>query len=223
MDGAATNQIRQMANFILQEAHEKANEINIKTEHDFNLEKQMLVHNAKLKIQEEYAQKEKDREVQDRISRSTMIGNSRVKKMTSRDGLLQELLASATEDITLVSNGDQYPVLLKALIVQSMIKIEEDAITVICREEDIDAVKSVTEEAAAEYVELMKVEAEVDKTPIINVEEDPAKCLPASCPGGVAVSAAHGRIVCDNTLSSRLTVIYQELLPKIRGLLFPSY
>lgn len=74
-----------------------------------------------------------------------MIGNSRVKKMTSRDGLLQELLASATEDITLVSNGDQYPVLLKALIVQSMIKIEEDAITVICREEDIDAVKSVTE------------------------------------------------------------------------------
>lgn len=36
------------------------------------------------------------------------------------------------------------------------------------------------QEAAAEYVELMKVEAEVDKTPIINVEEDPAKCLPAS-------------------------------------------
>lgn len=41
-------------------------------------------------------------------------------------------------------------------------------------------------------------------------------------PGGVAVSAANGRIVCDNTLSSRLTVIYQELLPKIRGLLFPA-
>lgn len=42
-------------------------------------------------------------------------------------------------------------------------------------------------------------------------------------PGGVAVSAANGRIVCDNTLSSRLTVIYQELLPKIRGLLFPAF
>lgn len=41
-------------------------------------------------------------------------------------------------------------------------------------------------------------------------------------PGGVAVSAANGRIVCDNTLSSRLTVIYSELLPKIRGLLFPN-
>ncbi|CAM9468570.1 unnamed protein product [Hapterophycus canaliculatus] len=100
MDQGASNQIRQMANFILQEAHEKANEINIKTEHDFNLEKQMIVHSAKIKIQEEYTQKEKDREIQDRISRSTMIGNSRVKKMTSRDNLLKELLAEATEDIT---------------------------------------------------------------------------------------------------------------------------
>lgn len=35
-------------------------------------------------------------------SRSTMIGNSRVKKMTSRDNLLQELLAGATEEITTV-------------------------------------------------------------------------------------------------------------------------
>ena len=42
-----------------------------------------------------------------------------------------------------VSKGSQYPELLKALIVQSMIKIEEDAITVICREADIEAVKSV--------------------------------------------------------------------------------
>lgn len=72
-----------------------------------------------------------------------MIGNSRVKKMTSRDNLLQELLASATEDITKVSKGGEYPTLLKALIVQSMIKIEEDKITVICREADIGAVKSV--------------------------------------------------------------------------------
>ena len=72
-----------------------------------------------------------------------MIGNSRVKKMTSRDSLLQELLGGATEDITQVSKGSQYPTLLKALIVQSMIKIEEDKINVICREADIGAVKSV--------------------------------------------------------------------------------
>ena len=48
-----------------------------------------------------------------------------------------------------VSKGSQYPELLKALIVQSMIKIEEDAITVICREADIEAVKSVVDVSTA--------------------------------------------------------------------------
>lgn len=38
-------------------------------------------------------------------SRSTMIGNSRVKKMTSRDNLLQELLAGSTEEITNVRSA----------------------------------------------------------------------------------------------------------------------
>lgn len=60
-------QIEQMCNFILQEASEKANEIKVKTDHDFSLAKQMLVHNAKLKLQQEFKQKEKDYEVQKRM------------------------------------------------------------------------------------------------------------------------------------------------------------
>ena len=69
--------------------------------------------------------------------------------MTARDNLLQELLAQATKEITTVSKGAQYPTLLKALIVQSMIKIEEDKITVICREADVAAVKSVVSVSVA--------------------------------------------------------------------------
>lgn len=37
------------------------------TEHDFNLEKQMLVHNATVKINEEYSQKEKNKEIEERM------------------------------------------------------------------------------------------------------------------------------------------------------------
>ncbi|CAM9877369.1 unnamed protein product [Choristocarpus tenellus] len=180
MDSGTSNRIRQMANFILQEAHEKGNEINIKTEHDFNLEKQMLVHNAKIKIQEEYTQKEKEREIQDRIQRSTMIGNSRVQKMTARDGLLQDLLAKATEKITTVSQGEDYPDLLKSLMVQGMIKIEEEVLTMVCREADIDAVKSVVDDAVAEYTDLMKKEAAVDVKMKVTVNDVPEKCLPAT-------------------------------------------
>ena len=80
-------QVKQMVNFIMQEANEKVNEIRIKvsykyydnlestfilestfqTDHDFNLEKQQLIHNGKLKVQEEYSRKQKELEVQERV------------------------------------------------------------------------------------------------------------------------------------------------------------
>jgi V-type H+-transporting ATPase subunit E len=89
MSADSSRQIKQMVNFIMQEAHEKVNELKIKvnfvfkvilttthyyrniiciqTDHDFNLEKQNLVHNGKLRIQEEYVQKEKDLEIEQRV------------------------------------------------------------------------------------------------------------------------------------------------------------
>ena len=41
--------------------------ILVQTDHDFNLEKQNLVHAGKLKVQEEYAQKEKDLDIEQRV------------------------------------------------------------------------------------------------------------------------------------------------------------
>ncbi len=112
------------------QAHEKAVEIKVKTEHDFNLEKQLLVHNAKVKIQEEYVQKEKEREVQDRIKHSSMIGESRVRKMRARDDLLNKLRDNTLEELGLIASRPDYKDLLKDLIVQSLIKIEEETVEV---------------------------------------------------------------------------------------------
>lgn len=223
MESGPSNQIRQMVNFILQEAHEKSVEIKLKTEHDFNLEKQMLVHNAKLKIQDEYLQKEKDRAVQERIKRSGAIGESRVKKMKARDALLKALLDACTKAIDNVAHsGQDYSQLLQSLLVQALIKIEEEEVVVHVRQEDISALKSVKDAAVKEYKEQMKREANMNVTPKVTINEDPAKCLPQGTPGGLVLVAAQGRIVCDNQLNARLTNVYQDLLPKVRALLFPS-
>ena len=40
---------------------------SLQTDHDFNLEKQNLVHSGKLKVQEEYAQKIKDLEIEQKV------------------------------------------------------------------------------------------------------------------------------------------------------------
>lgn len=219
-NNGANNQIRQMVNFILQEAHEKANEIRIKTEHDFNLEKQMLEMQAKLKMQEEYTQKERDREVQHRIARSSAIGSSRVQKMAERDTLLQGIVGSATETVGGIAATPGYGALLQKLIVQGLIKIEETTVEVFCRPADLAAVKGCVQAAVKEYVSLMRQEAGLSLKLTVTVNEKPAKMLPTTCSGGVILKACEGRIVCDNTLDARVKLVYHERLPVIRSMLF---
>lgn len=218
----ASDQIRQMVNFILQEAHEKANEIRVKTEHDFNLEKQTLVHEAKLAIQDEFSKKEKDREVQERIARSTEIGECNVKKMKIRDELLHTLLKEAGNKCGLVARGQNYTQLVQKLIVQGLIKIEEMDVTIYCREDDTSDVEQVLDSAITEYVEIMKRESGVTLSPNVTLNTDADKFLPASTNGGVMLTAMNGKIVCDNTMSARLALVYEELLPSIRCILFPE-
>jgi len=218
----AHDQIRQMVNFILQEAHEKANEIRVKTEHDFNLEKQTLVHEAKLRIQDEFAKKEKDREVQERIARSAEIGECRVKKMKVRDDLLQTLTTESGSKCGMVASGANYPRLLQKLIVQCMIKIDEIDVTVYCRKQDKKVVEEVLPAAIAEYVELMERESGIKLRPNANVSENSKQDLQATTHGGIIVTALGGKIVCDNTMSARLSLVYNELLPSVRALVFPE-
>ena len=216
-------QIRQMVNFILQEAHEKANEIRIKTEHDFNIEKQMLVHNAKLAIAEDYKQKDREREVSERIARSPAVGDARGTKMKLRDDLLTKRVTTAKESVAGVVQTPAYPELVKKLVVQGLIKIEEDDVEVRCRAADVKICESVVAEAAALYAETIKAATGQVVKPKVKVNADPKKMLPDhKCCGGVMLTACHGRIVCDNTLDARVALVYDELLPTIREQLWDA-
>ena len=41
--------------------------------------------------------------------------------------------------------------------------------------------------------------------------------------GGILMHARKGRIVCSNTIDERLQLVYQEAIPQIRSMLFPSF
>ena len=181
-----------------------------------------MVHEAKLNIQDEFTKKEKDQEIKERISRSAEIGECRVKKMKIRDELLKSLIAEAGAKCAVVTRGNNYPQLLQKLIVQGLIKIEENEVTIYCRGEDVKMVSSVVNAAVKEYVAIMKRESTVTLKPVVTVNTDRSKDLPESSFGGVLLTALNGKIVCDNTLNSRLNLVYEELLPSIRAILFPE-
>lgn len=194
----------------------------LQTEHDFNLEKQTLVHEAKLRIQDDFTKKEKDNEVKERIARSSEIGECRVKKMKIRDELLQTLLKDATAKCAVVARGGNYPQLLQKLIVQGLIKIEENTAVVYCRAEDKKTVEKILPAAISEYVEIIKRESGVTLKPTVTLNTDSSKDLGEKSCGGVLLTALNGKLVCDNTMTSRLELVYEELLPSIRAILFPE-
>lgn len=142
--------------------------------------------------------------------------------MKLRDDLLQKLLAEAGSKCAVVARGTNYPQLLQKLIVQGLIKIEENEVVVYCRGEDVGTVEEVLPSAVQEYVDIMKKESGVTLSPKVTVNSERGHDLAASTYGGIMLTAVGGKIVLDNTLASRLTLVYEELLPSIRAILFPD-
>ena len=216
----------------MKEAKEKANEIKIKTQEEFELDRQMLAQEGKMKVQEEYEKKEKDLQVQQRIAQSAEIGRQTKRRMVARDDLLNKLYQDAKDRLAELSLNDKekYTAVLKDLILQGLIKIEEPDIVVRCRKVDMEIVRAVIPEVRDKYVKMMKDECALDVDVTVTLNEDDGKMLPPppdgtpmiSCSGGIIMEGHSGRLVLDNTFDKRLEVCFHDLKPVTRKCLFPS-
>lgn len=224
--------IEQMCEFIKQEAIEKATEIKIKTQEEFDIDRQTIAQEGKMKVQEEYAKKEKDLQVQQRIAQSAEIGRQNKRRMVARDDLLNKLYGLAKARLADLSTKDvnKYKEVLKDLIIQGLIKIEEPDIVVRCRQVDMDIVREVIPCARDKFVEMMREECGEDVEVSVSLNEEESKMLPPPpdgspmicCAGGIIMEGHSGRLVLDNTFDKRLEVCFHDLKPVTRKCLFPS-
>jgi V-type H+-transporting ATPase subunit E len=221
MSSSDSAKISQMANFIQQEAQEKASELKIKAAHDASLEKSSLVHKGKMAVMDEFVAKEKQREVDGRIAASVAVKNASHLKMSHRDALLQHLLKDASHNVSLMASNKSYEALMLKLLVQALIKIEEDDVVVYCRAADTALVSRIIPQAVTDLKKIIKDAAGVDIKPNVTLNPDRSKDLSNDTYGGVVCTADTGRVVLNNTLEQRLDLIYKELLPAIREKLFP--
>lgn len=107
-----------------------------------------------------------------------------------------------------------------------MIKLLEDEVMLKCRKEDFDLVKGLIPECEKEFQEIMERET-TESESVYNTTlklsegeyltpEQGGEC------GGVVLFTTNRKIVCPNTLKSRLDLCFEELLPHIRRMLFPK-
>lgn len=221
-DKDAQRQIQQMVNFILNEAKDKAEEIDAKAMEDFNIEKLKHIQAMKDKLRKEYAVKLKKIETDRAIQRSTAINKSRLRTIQERNTLLMESVESVKKSLgESVKKTENYKKTVIDLIVQGALLLLEPEVHIIARKEDFALIKSgILEEAQKKYTQVIKTQTNgvTRSTKFVLNETKPL----VGKLGGVVVQTPNGTIRVDNTLDTRLDLVLEKDKPTIRRLLFPS-
>ncbi|XP_024978687.1 V-type proton ATPase subunit E1-like [Cynara cardunculus var. scolymus] len=157
-DADVSKQIQQMVAFIRQEAEEKANEISVSAEEEFNIHKMQMVDTDKKKIKQEYERKTKQVEVKKKIEYSMQLNASRIKVLQAQDDVVVAMKESARKELLNVSsNRRTYKDLVHSLILQGLLRLREPSVVLRCREIDVTLVEGVLEEAKKAYVAKTKL------------------------------------------------------------------
>jgi V-type H+-transporting ATPase subunit E len=218
-DAEVQSQINQMVQFIHQEAKEKAAEIKLKADEEFNIEKLRMCEAEKQKIRAEYERKEKHVEVQKRIKQSNDVRLARLKTLKARDDAMQELLKLAAAKLPSLKTGSGYPKLLENLIVEALKQLCDQKVEVKPVAGEEAATKKALGAATAAYTAWATSEMGAEWAAGISITMDTSGSL-ANGIAGVQVTGMGGKITLTNTLQSRLMLAYECYLPQLRGALF---
>lgn len=149
-----------MTAFIRQEATEKANEIKIKADEEFAIEKSKLVRQETDSIDTTYEKKFKQATMSQQITRSTVANKTRLKVLAARQELLDDIFEQARQKLAEgAKDTTKYGAALKGLVLEGMYAMNEPELVIRARKADYDAVKKAIEEASKEYKEAVGKES----------------------------------------------------------------
>jgi V-type H+-transporting ATPase subunit E len=141
-----------MTAFIDQEAKEKANEIRLKADDEFAIEKAKLVRQETAAIDSSYEKKFKQASMSQQITRSTVSNKSRLRILSARQELLNKLFEDANKKLGDVSKDKKkYQDILKNLILEGAYALNEDKLQVKVRKADNEITNKAIEGAQSEY------------------------------------------------------------------------
>ena len=167
------------------------------------------------------------------VSRSKAVADARKAKgetaHTMVDGIQTHALVVLAERVK--SNPDGYRALLSQLITEGLVQIDETRVTLECLESETALVAELCASSLVAYKGVVGEQYKADPVKYKTQYATSLKCtvqvhekrrLEAKAIGGVQLVGDNGRIVCDNTLRTRLNIVVEEQLPQIRLMLFPS-
>ncbi|KAL9122587.1 MAG: hypothetical protein Q9187_000858 [Circinaria calcarea] len=212
-DDQVSSELKKMTMFIRQEALEKSKEIKIKADEEFAIEKSKLVRQETSSIDSQYEKKFKQASMSQQITRSTLANKTRLKVLSARQELLDNLFEKASEKLRgYTEDKGKYREICKNLILEGLYALNEDKVAVRARKEDYGVVKESIEDAKKEYKQKISKE--------ITIELDEKNPQPEGSSGGISIVGGNGKIDINNTFEERLRLLETDALPMIRTSLF---
>ncbi|KAF9357382.1 V-ATPase V1 sector subunit E [Mortierella sp. AD094] len=211
-DEEVFSEMRKMVAFIKQEALEKAREIKVKADEEFNIEKAKLVRQEAINIDAAFQRKVKQADVQRRIAQSNNINKSRMTLLLARQQMLDDLFSEARSKLFEVTkDAAKYEKFLSDALVQAFFRLLEPTVTVQLRKADKATIEKLLPDVKARYEDATKQKITVE------LLDD---YLPADSAGGVIVAGNGGKTKCNNTPEARLAILEESMLPDVRNMLF---
>lgn len=211
-DDQVANELSKMVEFIKKEAEEKAKEIRLKANEEYEIEKSNIIRTEVAAIDHQYDLKYKQAKMQQQINKSTIMNKSRLKILSVKEEVLDKVFDQAGKRLHEISaDKNIYQTLLMQLVMEGLGVLKEDKILLHVREQDRELAQKAAEDAVKAYGEATgrKTSVQIDSV-----------YLPSSSAGGVVIATANGRITVDNTLDERLALLAENCLPRIRLDLF---
>ncbi|QLQ81691.1 hypothetical protein HG537_0F04520 [Torulaspora globosa] len=206
------DELNKMQAFIRKEAEEKAKEIQLKADQEYEIEKTGIVRNETNNIDANFEEKLKKASLRQQITRSTIANKMRLKVLSAREESLERIFESTKQELSnLAKKEKQYRPVLRSLILEASLKLLEDTVVVKVAKRDQKLAESLIDDVVKEYKEL------ANKDLTIKVSD---KFLSDDTVGGVVVTTEDGKIEVNNTLEERLKLLSEEALPAIRLELF---
>ncbi|CAN3376068.1 V-type proton ATPase subunit E [Diutina rugosa] len=210
-DEQVKSELAKMQGFIKKEAEEKAKEIRLKADEEYEIEKASIVRSESAAIDQIYQQKLKKASLAQQIQKSTAANKSRLKVLDAKEQVLEQLFDEAAESLKkFTKDTDKYTKVMAGLIAEGALTLLEPKATVKVTKADVDVANKAKDEAAKVYKEKTNNDIEITVTEGLEDKEI----------GGCIVVNGNGAIEVTNTLRERLSLLNEGALPAIRLELF---
>jgi V-type H+-transporting ATPase subunit E len=162
------SELKKMTAFIKQEALEKAREIRLKADEEFAIEKSKLVRSETTSIDTQYEKKFKQASMSQQITRSTMANKTRLKVLSARQAVLDDLFEQTRGKVGHVSKREDYGQIMQALLLEGLYALNEPKLQIRVRKADKDVMGKAIEGAAKECKQNLGTDTKVEI-----LEDDP--------------------------------------------------